>query len=61
MDRWIEIDGSIPMESINTFGLIFMDVIDPSVKDLFFFFIDSIDNPSYKPSLTDGHRSIGTH
>jgi hypothetical protein len=46
--------------SINTFGLIFIDVIDPSIKD-FLFFIDSIDNQSEKPSVTDGHRSIGTH
>jgi hypothetical protein len=38
-------DGSIPMVSINTFGLIFIDVIDPSVKD-FLFLIDSIDNQS---------------
>ncbi len=39
--RWI--DGSIPMVSIDTFGLIFIDVSDPSVKD-FLFLIDSIDN-----------------
>ncbi len=32
--RWI--DGSIPMVSINTFGLIFIDVIDPLVKDFLF-------------------------
>jgi hypothetical protein len=38
-------DGSIPMVSINTFGLIFIDDIDPSVKD-FLFFIDGIDNRS---------------
>ncbi len=39
--RWI--DGSIPMVLIDTFGLIFIDVIDPLVKD-FLFFMDSIDN-----------------
>jgi hypothetical protein len=39
--RWI--DGSIPIVSIDTFGLIFIDFIDPSVKD-FLFLIDSIDN-----------------
>ncbi len=53
-------DGSIPIVSIDTFGLIFIDVIDPSVKD-FLFLIDSIDNRSLKTYLTDGHRSIGTH
>ncbi len=34
----------IPMVSIDTFGLIFIDVIDPSVKD-FLFFIDSVVDP----------------
>ncbi len=29
--RWV--DGFISMVLINTFGLIFIDVIDPSVKD----------------------------
>jgi hypothetical protein len=33
--RWI--DGSIPIVSIDTFGLIFIDVIDPLVKDFFIF------------------------
>ncbi len=59
MDRWIDTDG---MVSIDTFGLIFIDVIDSSVKDIFFIFlIDSIDSRSKKPSLTDANRSIGTH
>ncbi len=40
--RWI--NGSIPMVSIDTFNLIFMDVIDPSIKDFYIFLIDSIDN-----------------
>jgi hypothetical protein len=34
------------MVSIDTFGLIFIDVIDPSVKDFFLFLIDSIYNRS---------------
>jgi hypothetical protein len=38
--QWI--DGSIPMVSIDTFGLIFIDVIDPSVKDFFIFDRQSI-------------------
>ncbi len=33
--RWI--DGSIPIVSIDTSGLIFIDVIDPSVKDFCIF------------------------
>ncbi len=33
--RWI--DGSIPILSVDTFGLIFIDVIDPSVKKIFVF------------------------
>ncbi len=33
--QWI--NGTIPMVSIDTFGLIFMDFIDPSVKDFFIF------------------------
>jgi hypothetical protein len=31
--NWRWIDGSIPMVSIDTFGLIFIDVLDSSVKD----------------------------
>jgi hypothetical protein len=31
------IDGSVPKVSIDTFGLIFIDVIDPSIKDFFIF------------------------
>ncbi len=45
---------------IDTFGLIFIDVINPSVKD-FLFLIDCINSRSYKSSLTDGHWSIDTH
>jgi hypothetical protein len=40
MDRWIDtdgIDGSIPMVSIDTIGLILVDVIDQSVTYFFFF------------------------
>jgi hypothetical protein len=33
--QWI--DGLVPMVSIDTFGLIFIDVIDPSIKDFFIF------------------------
>jgi hypothetical protein len=42
-------DGSIPIVSIDTFGLIFINVIDPSVKDFFLFLIDS---------MTNDHKSI---
>jgi hypothetical protein len=45
--QWI--DGSIRMVrsilSVDTFGLILIDIIDPSVKD-FFYLMDSIDNRS---------------
>jgi hypothetical protein len=45
--------------SINTFGLILIDVIDPSVKDLFIF--DRYYRQLIiKPYLTDGYLSIGT-
>jgi hypothetical protein len=43
--NWRWIDGLIPMVSIDTFGLIFIHVIDPSVRD-FLFFIDIIDSRS---------------
>jgi hypothetical protein len=41
-------DGSIPMVSIDTFGLIFINVIDPSVKDFFYFdrYLSTIDHES---------------
>jgi hypothetical protein len=41
MDQWIDTDGIDryyrSILSIDTFGLIFIDVIDPSVKDFFIF------------------------
>ncbi len=56
--RWI--DGLIPILPINTIGFILISVIDPSVKGSLFL-INNIDKRSLQPSLTDGHRSIGTH
>jgi hypothetical protein len=41
--KWRWIDGSILIVSVNTIGFIFIDAIDPLVKD-FLFLLDSINH-----------------